>query len=415
LRPIKLKSALSSLLKGMEIYDSYKKQRAIIIWPEVCGKKVAEISRAVSLKGTQLFIDVKDHIWASELTHMQMEYLEAYEKLLGSSLLGVEDVFNWKALLSALKNPATNDKKRIVDLLDEKSAAIIKFLEGGAKPGKAARRAIVSGLNKIIRNRAFYTSAAFGHLKLNYEIGRFLKKGIQKLERKEVQIFNRRLFEAAFPGVIVKCSGIVSKIYFRVNFQSFSKSKKKSIEKYDLESVKLTKKERKKIDSVLSEVKDSETRDLAERILVRAEKFEKWLLKHGGRKCLHCGVVIEPEMSFCPICTRYLEKQNIGRLKTAMESKPWLTYPEAVTTISPLSYNLYSSIRSDMIDELRSVINNLIAKDRGKLDISVIRTAIITLAMMRTGKQPSQLNDRAMMECLSGNMFKFYKDKSIRD
>jgi len=290
LQPVSFGKAIEKALKNLGILESYKRQKALTLWDKVCGKQAAQVSRAEKLLGDKLFIQVKDHIWASEMTHFAYTYLKKYRKLMG-------------------------------------------------------------------------------------------------------------------PGVI-------NKIYFRVKPGGFdSENKDMDEDKFTPESIQLDESEKQKIESAVSIIEDEDTRHLAGKIFTRAMKFEKWLLMHGGKKCFHCGVVIEKNMTFCPICVRELEKENAGRLREALEKEPWLTFEKAIKQINPLSYSLFSQVKTGIIESLEENIYSQLSYDnKEEIDSMKIKSDIITLAMLATEKPPSKLSDSLIEDYLPERLYRFYKE-----
>lgn len=292
MEPIGIKVSLESLLKKMEIYEAYGKQRAVVIWENVCGKEMGAFSKATNLRGDTLYVLVKDHIWANEMSMLELDYLEKYEKLLGA--------------------------------------------------------------------------------------------------------------------------GIVKKIFFQAKPQAFVKKGKKSEEdmpeEFSLENIELDEDESGKIENILKEITDEETETLARRILTHAAKLERWLMNHGGHKCHGCGVVIEPDISYCPVCLRELERKNIKVLFEALERKPWLSYEEAIKNIMPLSYGTYTELKSAKIRVLEEEIADEMGKPKEEIQVNELKMSIITLGMLKSGKPPSRLTDTVLFSCLPEKMFEVYKD-----
>jgi hypothetical protein len=150
MQPVSVKSVLKRALKQINLYDVYRRQRAITMWDRVCGKDVARVSGAEKLRGTVLFISTVDHIWASELSTFKYHYMERYNKLLGEGV--VRDI-RFKAdpgffdTKKKRKNKEYNsesveltkkEEKKISELIedisDEKCRELMeKFLRGKAK------------------------------------------------------------------------------------------------------------------------------------------------------------------------------------------------------------------------------------------------------------------------------------------
>jgi hypothetical protein len=289
LQPGRIENALKNILKKLDLFDSYKKHKALIVWERVCGSRVAAFSMAKKLTGDKLHVVVKDHIWASEMSMQEYEFLKRYSKILGKN--------------------------------------------------------------------------------------------------------------------------IVNKIYFKADPSEFGKKKKnrEDEEGFEHEKIELNEQERKKIDDVLTEIKDDKTRMLADTILTRTSKHEKWVLLHGGVRCFHCGVAIEKNETFCHICVRELEKLNAAKLRKEVERRPWISYAEAIKTINPISYSLFCDVKSAIIAEVEENITSMSSGNSSSIDAQGLKLEIITLAMLLSEKPPSQLKDEVVMETLPGWMYSFYK------
>jgi hypothetical protein len=150
MQPVSIKSVLKRTLKQMDLYDIYRRQRAITMWERVCGKEVARVSGAEKLRGTVLLISTVDHIWAAELSTFTHHYLERYKKLLGEGV--VKDIrfkadpgfFDTKKKRKkkeydpeSMDLPQKEEKKiseLVNDISDEKCRELMeKFLRGKVK------------------------------------------------------------------------------------------------------------------------------------------------------------------------------------------------------------------------------------------------------------------------------------------
>lgn len=291
MRPIRLKSVLKRTLKDLDLYDVYRRHRAVTFWSRVCGKEVSAVTRAQKLSGRILFVAVKDHIWASELSHFKYQYIKKFKKMLGAGV--VEDI-RFKADWNAFKAPGGKQKKE-----------------------------------------------------------------------------------------------------------------------YSPEDTEVTKTDRKKIEKILSDVKDEKTRQLLFPLLAEKFKYERWLKKKGGEKCLACGVMIPTKKSFCPHCTDELEKKNLERLKETLAEKPWISYSKISNDIKPLSRDTFDRVKSDIAEKIyRNVIESMEKVRKGdEEEVSRIKGEIITLAMLRSGEKPAGLKNDLLKKVLPAGMYKFYVSK----
>ncbi len=80
---VSLKDCLTSMKAQLDLSPAFDRYRALEFWSQVCGPQVAAISRPYRIKGDTLFVGVKDPIWATELSHFQLKYIQRFRELLG--------------------------------------------------------------------------------------------------------------------------------------------------------------------------------------------------------------------------------------------------------------------------------------------------------------------------------------------
>ncbi|MFP4496793.1 MAG: DciA family protein [Vulcanimicrobiota bacterium] len=90
MQPMSIKSVLKRTMKKLDLYEIYKNNRSITFWPRICGKQLNQVTQALKLRGKILFVGVKDHIWATELSGFKYQFLKKFNKLLGTGI--VEDI-----------------------------------------------------------------------------------------------------------------------------------------------------------------------------------------------------------------------------------------------------------------------------------------------------------------------------------
>jgi hypothetical protein len=116
--------------------------------------------------------------------------------------LSVRDIKDWSALIISLKDKKNIYKGRVLRLLDEQGRKIIdrwkkNFLND------ADKNYLINGFNEMISKTDFYDPEFFKDLRLVKECSDCLEKGLENLKTKEVQRFNRLVFESVFPGKII--------------------------------------------------------------------------------------------------------------------------------------------------------------------------------------------------------------------
>jgi len=80
-------STFSKLFQHMGMSERIVEQQAVIIWPEVVGKQIANASEAISIKDGILTISVKNPSWKTELKYMKYDICRKLNKTLGKSVV----------------------------------------------------------------------------------------------------------------------------------------------------------------------------------------------------------------------------------------------------------------------------------------------------------------------------------------
>lgn len=87
MQPVSIKSCIKRTLKGLGLQEAYRRHRALSLWEKVCGKEVAAVTMAESIKSGVLFVATKDHIWAAELSNFTLKFTERFNRLLGREMV----------------------------------------------------------------------------------------------------------------------------------------------------------------------------------------------------------------------------------------------------------------------------------------------------------------------------------------
>ena len=85
-----LGQALSQLIKDLGIESEIIHNQAVQLWPEVVGKKIANITQAKKIDGKILFVKVKNDSWRNELVFLKKDIIERLNKRIGKKV--VEDL-----------------------------------------------------------------------------------------------------------------------------------------------------------------------------------------------------------------------------------------------------------------------------------------------------------------------------------
>jgi hypothetical protein len=122
------------------------------------------------------------------------------------NLLAEQDVLDWRALTAVIRTedpPADPAQRRVWELL----AGKLEEVKPGKVPLKRLMPEIVGALNDLLRKRDFYHPEAWRGKGLDQETRTLLEKGIDELDPDELIAVNRKLLEAAFPGIIAVSAG----------------------------------------------------------------------------------------------------------------------------------------------------------------------------------------------------------------
>jgi len=85
-----LAQALKQLIKDLGIESEILHNQAVQFWPEVVGKRIANISKAERINGKILFVKVKNDSWRNELLFLKKDIIERLNKRIGKKV--VEDL-----------------------------------------------------------------------------------------------------------------------------------------------------------------------------------------------------------------------------------------------------------------------------------------------------------------------------------
>ena len=85
-----LAQALKQLINDLGIENEIIHHQAVQLWPEVVGKKIANISKAIRIDGNILFVKVNNDSWRNELVFLKKDIIERLNKRIGKKV--VEDL-----------------------------------------------------------------------------------------------------------------------------------------------------------------------------------------------------------------------------------------------------------------------------------------------------------------------------------
>lgn len=82
-----LGQALSQLIKDLGIESEVLHNQAVQLWPEVVGKRIANVSQAEKIDGKILFVKVKNDSWRNELVFLKKDIIERLNKRIGRKVV----------------------------------------------------------------------------------------------------------------------------------------------------------------------------------------------------------------------------------------------------------------------------------------------------------------------------------------
>jgi len=81
---------LSRVLKSLEIDQRMDETRALAVWPEAVGPKIAANTRAVSVIRGRLLVEAKSPAWVQECTLLRVRIKGKINKMIGAE--AVKDI-----------------------------------------------------------------------------------------------------------------------------------------------------------------------------------------------------------------------------------------------------------------------------------------------------------------------------------
>lgn len=83
--------AIDSMLKDSEIDNAIRPHRAVVLWPEVVGDLLAQVSEAEVVRSGVLFVRARSTTWANELTFYKADLIAKLNRRLGGRV--IEDIY----------------------------------------------------------------------------------------------------------------------------------------------------------------------------------------------------------------------------------------------------------------------------------------------------------------------------------
>jgi predicted nucleic acid-binding Zn ribbon protein len=83
----KIGGPLQDLLSRLDLADPMTGWRALELWPEVVGERVAARARAVSFRDGQIWVEVESAAWMNELTYLRDRIAKELNARLGGEVV----------------------------------------------------------------------------------------------------------------------------------------------------------------------------------------------------------------------------------------------------------------------------------------------------------------------------------------
>lgn len=225
MHPSKLKGILKTTLKKLNLYQFYKYSRLFKIWEKVCGKEVARVTKPLRIRGKTLIVAVKDHIWATEVSHFSKNYIARIEKLLGKGFIK-KIKFTTKPSLFLPKEKDNSNKT--ISLPPDVLKKIDSFVENikNTHTKELVKKMLISKAEyeEYIKNKGGNRCSICGAMV--EKKGNFCTYCLFDMEQKGISLLKEVLEEKPW----VSFSQIEKEI-FPVSYQTFQEIKKSKIER----------------------------------------------------------------------------------------------------------------------------------------------------------------------------------------
>lgn len=131
-------------------------------------------------------------------------YVMAYPITYGASYLKENDVADWDGLMTAFRDESGRDPSTRLGKFGSALTPELRDDLANAPSDPETRIALLDELNLVMERRGLYDEALWRDSSLNGESHAMLAKGLDSLSDRHLLRFNRLLFEAAAPSLVVK-------------------------------------------------------------------------------------------------------------------------------------------------------------------------------------------------------------------
>jgi hypothetical protein len=78
---------LQNVIKDLGIENPIRGYKALIIWPDIVGKRISGATQPIKIKNGKIFIKVRTDSWRNELIFYKMDIIQKLNASLGSSIV----------------------------------------------------------------------------------------------------------------------------------------------------------------------------------------------------------------------------------------------------------------------------------------------------------------------------------------
>ncbi len=75
------------MLRRLGLAELVAAQRAVVLWPEIAGERVAAHSRAVDVREKTLIVEVDSPVWMTELAYLKGNIIKTICRRIGGGLV----------------------------------------------------------------------------------------------------------------------------------------------------------------------------------------------------------------------------------------------------------------------------------------------------------------------------------------
>jgi len=119
---VRINVAIESSLRRFGIVRKVKRSQAVVMWPDIVGPAAAKVSTAVTCKDGILFVEVKNSVWAAELSLLRRDIIRRFNRSLGRGT--IKDIRFRATGRSVQRSKVKSDKGRAGDASSRRRQAL---------------------------------------------------------------------------------------------------------------------------------------------------------------------------------------------------------------------------------------------------------------------------------------------------